>query len=104
MKGLLEILSTATLYPDNPPEHILAGFRTRAIEYCKEHGLEEKFLEAVASSPEWERLANATQVHFFIEEPLKEHRGNCTRLINTETGVFLRIFDSGKTPVIKVVI
>ena len=103
MKGLIEILSTATLYPDNPSEEILAGFRNQAIEFCKEKGLEEKFLKAVANSPEWEKLAKTTQVHFFIEEAIKMHRGNSNLLINTETGVFLRIFDSGRTPVIKVV-
>ncbi len=103
MKSLEEYLSNATNYlfkkscEENDTE------RNRILTYYHEQGLEENFLKQIENNHEWVKLAETTEVKFYIEEPLKQNPG-CARNAFIKTGIFLMIFDSGKTPVIKVVI
>lgn len=102
MKNLIEYLATAKHYLwDLSPEQ-LENERQRAIAYCKARGLEGKFRLQVEAMPDWLKLAENAEVSFFIEEPLKQNPGS-TRNAFVETGIFLRIFDQGKSPVIKVI-
>lgn len=103
MKNLIEYLATAKHYLYDLSPKQLEYERQRAISYCKEQGLEQKFLLQVEAMPDWLKLAENAEVTFFIEEPLKQNPGS-RRNAFVETGVFLRIFEQGKAPVIKVVI
>ncbi len=104
MKSLNEYLATAThyLYPDMTSKQ-LSEERNRAIEYCTSRGLEEKFQMQVNAWPDWKKLADTKEeVEFFIEEPLKINPGS-ERNAFVKTGVFIRILDTGKSAVIKIV-
>lgn len=103
MKSLEDYLNKATHYLYELSTTELDLERTRIISYYKAHGLKENFLKQVDSNPDWVKLAETTEVKFYIEEPLKQNPG-CIRNAFIEPGIFLRIYDSGKTPVIKVVI
>ena len=72
--------------------------------FCREHpDLEEKFLNEVANNLQWQELAKNTQIQFYVEEPLRLRPGD-PRNAHVEYGIFTRIYDGGKHPVIKVVI
>ncbi len=72
--------------------------------FCNAHPeLEEKFLEEVANNPQWQELAKNTKIEFYVEEPLRLRPGDPRNAL-VEYGIFTRIYDNGKVPVIKVVI
>lgn len=103
MKSLEEYLHKATNYLHDASATELDLDRARIINYYNTRDLKENFLKQVESNPDWVKLAETTEVKFYIEEPLKQNPG-CTRNAFIEPGIFLRIYDGGKTPVIKVVI
>lgn len=102
MKTLIEYLENAKHYLYELSASELMTQRQLAIDYCKARRLEENFLKQVERTPDWVKLAENSEVRFYIEEPLKQNPGS-TRNAFVETGIFLRVFDGGKTPVIKVV-
>lgn len=103
MKTLEEYLNKATNYLHEKSCEALSAERIRILSYYQEQDLAENFLKQIENNPEWVKLAETTEVKFYIEEPLKQNPG-CTRNAFIRPGIFLMIFDSGKTPVIKVVI
>lgn len=103
MNVLENYLKNATYYLDGLSDAQLSAERTRAIDYCNSHNLSENFLQEVEKLPGWLDLAKSTGVKFYIEEPLRERPG-FPRNAFIKTGVFARIFDSGKSAVIKIVI
>ncbi len=103
MKTLEEYLNQSTHYLFEKSCKELDADKKRILAYYHEQDLEENFLKQIESNPEWVKLAETTEVKFYIEEPLKQNRG-CARNARITPGIFLRIFDSHKTPVIKVVI
>ncbi len=103
MKTLEEYLKQATNYLHEKSCEALTAERIRILNYYKSQNLEENFLRQIENNPEWVRLTETTEVKFYIEEPLKQNPG-CSRNAFIRPGIFLMIFDSGKTPVIKVVI
>ncbi len=102
MKSLIEYLETAKHYLGELSPEQLEKERQKAIAYCKARRLDGNFREQVEQMPDWLKLAENAEVTFFIEEPLKLNPG-CRRNAFIETGVFIRIFDQGKSPVIKVI-
>lgn len=103
MKTLEEYLNQSTHYLFEKSCKELESDRKRILAYYYEQDLEEDFLKQIENNPEWVKLAETTEVKFYIEEPLKQNRG-CTSNARITPGIFLRIFDARKTPVIKVVI
>ena len=102
MKSLIEYLEKANHYLYELSEEQLCKERQKAIAYCEAKHLEEDFQKQVEEMPDWLKLAESANVTFFIEEPIKERPG-FSRNAFVETGVFIRIFDQGKSPVIKVI-
>lgn len=102
MKTLIEYLENAKHYLWTLSPEELEKERKKAISYCQSRRLEGNFQVQIEYMPDWLKLAENTEVKFFIEEPLKQNPGS-TRNAFIETGVFIRIFDQGKTPVIKVI-
>ena len=102
MKSLTEYLENANHYLFELSSDQLDKERRKAIVFCEAKHLEESFQKQVAEMPEWLELAEKTDVTFFIEEPIKQRPG-FSRNAFIETGVFIRIFDQGKSPVIKVI-
>ena len=103
MKTLEEYLKQATNYLHEKSCETLTTEKARILDYYKNQDLEENFQKQIENNPEWVKLAETAEVKFYIEEPLKQNPG-CTRNAFIKPGIFLMIFDSGKTPVIKVVI
>lgn len=102
MKTLEEYLETAKHYLCDMPLAQLEQEKQRVLDYYKSSNLAENFRKQVEASPDWVELAEKNDVFFYIEEPLKQNPGS-TRNAFVETGIFLRIFGTGKIPVIKVV-
>lgn len=103
MKTLEEYLQNADYYLYDLNAERMEEEKTRIIEFCKTGDYEEMFRQQVISLPEWVALAERAKVKFLIEEPLKQNKGSKINAV-IESGIFLRIYDQGKTPVIKVVI
>ena len=102
MKSLTEYLENANHYLFELSGEQLDKERQKAIVFCEAKKLEENFQKQVEEMPDWLKLAESANVTFFIEEPIKERPG-FSRNAFIETGVFIRIFDMGKIPTIKVI-
>ncbi len=102
MKSLIDYLQNAEHYLHPNFRENTEKDRQEAIAYCISRNLEEDFQKAVKELPMWLELAKGTSVKFYIEEPLRQTPGS-PHNSKVETGVFLRIYDGGRSPVIKVV-
>ena len=97
---LRNYLSDATnyLYPSSTPEH-QAKEREKLIEFCENHGLDEKFLELTRKDQKWCDLAQNNPVQYFVDVPKHLSREDLDRLPEIK----LLACERGTVPTIKIV-